>query len=89
MNSRRREQVFRGFSEWLDGRGVKLRDGSGGGWEVKQVLYADDPVLVPETREHFLHIVNERLCDCMGSKLMLGRIKCLQLKRTRGGVVRR
>ena len=31
------------------GKGVKLRDENGGGWEIKQILYADDTVLVAET----------------------------------------
>ena len=38
------------------GKGVKLRDESWGGWEIKQVLNADDAVLVAETREHLQHI---------------------------------
>ena len=33
-------------------KGVKLRDENGGGWEIKQVIYVDDTVLVAETREH-------------------------------------
>ena len=32
------------MSPWL--LGLKLRDEKGGGWEIKQVLYADDTVLV-------------------------------------------
>ena len=39
------------------GKEVKLRDENGGGWEIKQVLYADDTVLVAETREHLQHTV--------------------------------
>ena len=48
--------------------GVKLRDENGGGWEIKQVVYADDTALVAETR---VHIVNEfeRGCDSMGLKI--------------------
>ena len=42
-----------------------------GGWEIKQLLYADDTVLVPETREHLPHIASEfeRTCDSMGLKI--------------------
>ena len=32
-------------------RGVKLRDGNGRGQEIKQVLYADDRVLVAEKKK--------------------------------------
>ena len=42
------------------GRGVKLRDGNGEEWEIKQVLYANDTVLIAETRDRFQHIVRER-----------------------------
>ena len=41
------------------GKGVKLRDENGGSWEIKQILYADDTVLVAETGEHLQHIVSE------------------------------
>ena len=33
-------------------KGVKLRPENGGVWEIKEELYADDKVLVAETREH-------------------------------------
>ena len=41
-------------------RGVKLRYKNVGNWEVKQVLHANDTVLVAETREHLQHIVSLR-----------------------------
>ena len=41
------------------GKEVKLRDENGRGWEIKPVLYADDIVLVAETREHLHHIVSD------------------------------
>ena len=49
-----------------------------GGWEIKQVLYINDTVLVAKTREHLQPTVNdfERLCDSMELKIMLGRVKC-------------
>ena len=40
------------------GRGVKLRD-EWQGWEIKQVLCADDIVLVAETKEHLQYTVSE------------------------------
>ena len=57
--------VVRQVNERAAGRGVRLRDGNGGGWEIKQVLHADDTVLIAETRDHLQHIVNEfeRSCD--------------------------
>ena len=59
------------------GRGVKLRDENGGRWEIKEVLYPDDTILVAETREHLQHIVNEfeKACDIMGLKINIG-LKC-------------
>ena len=55
--------------------GLKLGYTSGGsGWEIKEVLYADDTVLVAETREHFQHIVNEfeRVYDRIQLKFNVG-----------------
>ena len=45
-----------------------------GGREIKQVLYADDTVLVAEAREHLQHIASEfeRACDSMGLKINVG-----------------
>ena len=62
------------------------------GQEIKQVLYADDRVLVAETRKHLQHTVNKigRTCDRMGLKVNVGNSKLLVTKkRTRGEVVRR
>ena len=47
------------MNEKTMGLGVKLRDDNGGGWGIKQVLHADDTVLVAETREHLQHIVSK------------------------------
>ena len=41
--------------------------------EIKQALYADEAVLVAETREHLQH---ERACDSIGLKMNVGRVKC-------------
>ena len=74
------------------GRGVKLRDENGGGWEIKQTLYVDDTVLVAETKEHLQHIVSEfeRACDSMGLKINVRKSKVLVvIKRSRGEVVKR
>ena len=57
-------------------RGVKLRDENGGGWEIQEVLYVDDTFLVAETRVSPAYCEFERVCDSMGTKLMLGRVKC-------------
>ena len=67
-------RVVRQVNERTMGKGVKLRDENGVGWEIKQVLYADDTGLVAETREHLQHIVSEfeRACDSMGLKINVG-----------------
>ena len=36
------DKVIKKVNERAVGRGVKLRDEKGGGWEINQVLYADD-----------------------------------------------
>ena len=69
------------------GKRVKLRDENGGGWEIKQVLYADDTVLVAETRECLQHIVSEfeRACDSMGLKINVRKSKVLTIKKDQLG----
>ena len=42
------------------GIGVQLLDERETGWEIKQVLYADDTVLMAEPREKFQYIVECR-----------------------------
>ena len=56
-------------------KGVKLRDEKGGGSEIKQVLYADDTVLVAEIREHLQHTMREfeRASGSMGLKINVGK----------------
>ena len=56
-----------------------------GSWEIKQFLYADDTVLVVETREHLQHIVSEfeRACDSTGLKINVGKSKVLTIKKHR------
>ena len=52
-------RVVRQVNERATGRGVRIRDGNEGSWEIKQVLFADDTVLVAKTRGHLQHTVNE------------------------------
>ena len=54
---------------------MQSRDENGEGWEIKQVLYVDDMVLVAETREQLQDIVNEfeRACNRMGLKINVGK----------------
>ena len=62
---------------------VKLKDEKGGSWEIKQILYADETVLVAETKEHLQHIVSEfeRACDSIGLKINVGESKVLVVKK--------
>ena len=68
-----------------------MRDENGGGWEVKQVLYADDTIMVAERREHLQLIVSEfkRACDSMRLNTKLGKGEVLMVKKDQMGVVRR
>ena len=45
------EKVVRRLNEGVEGRGVKLRDGSERGWESKQLLHVDDTVLLVKSRK--------------------------------------
>ena len=44
-------------NEKVRGRGSKWKDDNGRGYEIKQVLYADDAVLIAESREDLQQIV--------------------------------
>ena len=53
---------------------MKLKDENGEGWEVKQLLYADDTVSVSKTEEYLQYNINEfeMVCDSMGLKINVG-----------------
>ena len=50
------------------------RNGNGRGWEINQ-LYANETVLVAETRVHLQRIVGvfERVCGSLGLKINVGK----------------
>ena len=75
--------VVRQINERGMGRRVKMTYENGRGWEIKQVLYADDTVMVAETREHLHHIVSEfeRPCEGMRLKINVGKSKVLVVKK--------
>ena len=77
--------VVRQVNERAMERGVKLRDENGRGWEVKQVLYADDIFVKAETREHLQNIASEfeRASDSMGLKINVNKSKMLKVKKVR------
>ena len=77
--------MIRPVNEGAIGKGVKLRDENGGGGKIKQLLYADDIVLVAETREHLQYIVSEfeRACDSMNLEINVGKHKVLTIKKER------
>ena len=53
------------------------------GWEIKQVLYADDTVLVAGTSKHIQLTLSdfERTCDSMGLKINARKRKVLTIKK--------
>ena len=68
------------MNERAIGRGMKLSYDNGR-VRNKQVLYADDTVLVAETREHLQHNVREfeRACESMELKINVGKSKMLTI----------
>ena len=86
------DRVVRRVNERTAGRRGKVRDENGGSWKIKQILYADNTMLVAESREHLQHIVNEfeRTCDIMELKVNFKKGKGLEVKKNQGeSVVRR
>ena len=66
------DRVIRRVNERAMGNGVKLRDKNGVGWE---------------TRENLQHIASEfeRVCDCVGLKISVGKSKVLTIKKDEMG----
>ena len=64
-----------------------MRNEQTGSWEIKQVLQADDTVLVAETGEHLQHTVSEfeRACDSIGLQINVGKSKVLTIKKDQLG----
>ena len=52
------DRVVQQVNERVTGKGVKLRDGNGGVWEINK-YYMQMKVLVAETRDYLQYIVNE------------------------------
>ena len=76
------DRVVRRVNERVEGRRLKLRDGSEREWETKQIIYAEDIVLLAESRENFQQFVNkcERACDMMILKINVGKSKVLVVR---------
>ena len=57
--------VVRDAKSRVRNRGLKLLDGSRNNWEVNQLLYANDTVVVSDSEERLCQLVTEfgRVCD--------------------------
>ena len=65
------------------GRRSKIERRSVRKWEIKQVLYPNETVLVANTRVHLQQNVKEfeRTCEKMGLKINVGKSKVLIVKK--------
>ena len=61
--------VVREVNARVLGRGLELVDGSGGSWEVNQLLFADDTALVADSEEKLERLVTEFGIVCERRKL--------------------
>ena len=53
------DRVVKRMNKRVKGKGRNLRDGSERGWEMKQILYADNIGLVVKSRENLQQIANK------------------------------
>ena len=78
--------VVREVNARVLGRGLKLVDGDGSEWELNQLLFADDTVVVADSEEKLCQLVSEfgRVCERRKLKVNVGKSKVMRC--TRGGI---
>ena len=86
------------FSLYIDGvvrkvnarvlhRGLKLEDGNGNEWEMNQLLFADDTVVVADSEMKLRQLVSEfgRVCERRKLRVNVGKSKVMRCTRNEDG----
>ena len=79
--------VVREVNARVHGRGLKLVDGNDNGWELNQLLFADDTVVVADSEEKLCQLVSEfgRVCDRRKLRVNVGKSKVMRCTRNEDG----
>ena len=69
------------------GRGLKLVDGSDNEWELNQLLFADDTVVVADSERKLCQLVTEfgRVCERRKLRVNVGKSKVMRCTRNEDG----
>ena len=69
------------------GRGLKLVDGNENEWELNQLLFADDTVVVADSERKLYQLVIEfgRVCERRKLRVNVGKSKVMRCTRSEDG----
>ena len=69
------------------GRGLKLVDGNDNEWELNQLLFADDTVVVADSESKLCQLVTEfgRVCERRKLRVNVGKSKVMRCTRNEDG----
>ena len=69
------------------GRGLKLVDGNDNEWELNQLLFADDTVVVADSERKLCQLVTEfgRVCERRKLRVNVGKSKVMRCTRNEDG----
>ena len=69
------------------GRGLKLVDGNDNEWELNQLLFADDTVVVADSEKKLCQLVTEfgRVCERRKLRMNVVKIKVMRCTRNEDG----
>ena len=75
--------VVREVNMRVQGRGLEMIDGMGRGWRMNQLLYADDTVLIDDSKENLQHLLSEfgRVCERRKLKVNVEKSKVMMCSR--------
>ena len=79
--------VVREVNARVLGRGLRLVDGNDNGWELNQLLFADDTVMVADSERKLCQLVTEfgRVCERRKLRVIVGKSKGMRCTRNEDG----
>ena len=79
--------VIREVNARVHGRGLKLMDGNDNEWELNELLFADDTVVVADSEEKLCELVSEfgRVCERRKLRVNVGKSKVMRCTRNEDG----
>ena len=79
--------VVREVNARVLGRGLKLVDGNDNEWELNQLLFADDTMVVADSERKLCQLVKEfgRVCERRKLRVNVGKSKVMRCTRNEDG----